>query len=300
MEASREVRNLRPHVKIVWGGYFPSIYPDAALNAKYVDYVVRGQGEDTLIELLDAVRGKRSFDSILGLSYKDSFGLHRNNPERPMKGPGSFPWSPFHRVPVQSYLRPSFFGKRTAVHHASVGCPFNCSFCGVHAAYGREEKMESPQRTVAILKHLVDEYGIDSVQFYDMNFFLGEDHARELCELLAPLQLRWWCEARVDIMSRYSDEKLIRLTFERPVAPNELAPFGAATMPDETHAVIRVPRDESARRAGEMLTRLPVADVTIDEVEADEVIRQMFAASAAQPPASKPSPPFRGEGPGEG
>jgi anaerobic magnesium-protoporphyrin IX monomethyl ester cyclase len=205
MEASREVRNLRPHVKIVWGGYFPSIYPDAALNAKYVDFVVRGQGEDTLIELLDAVRGKRSFDSILGLSYKDSFGLHRNNPERPMKGPGSFPWSPFHRVPVQSYLRPSFFGKRTAVHHASVGCPFNCSFCGVHAAYGREEKMESPQRTVAILKHLVDEYRIDSVQFYDMNFFLGEDHARELCELLAPLQLRWWCEARVDIMSRYSN-----------------------------------------------------------------------------------------------
>jgi len=137
MEASRALRNLRPHVKIVWGGYFPSIYPDATLNAKYVDYVVRGQGEDTLLELLDALRGKRSFDSILGLSYKDSFGFHRSNPERPMKGPDSFPWSPFRRVPVHSYLRPSFFGKRTAVHHASVGCPFNCNFCGVHAAYGR-------------------------------------------------------------------------------------------------------------------------------------------------------------------
>jgi anaerobic magnesium-protoporphyrin IX monomethyl ester cyclase len=202
---SREIRRLRPHVKIVWGGYFPSLYPDTTLNAKYVDFAVRGQGEDTLLELLDALRGKRSFDSILGLSYKDAFGLHHSNGERPMKGPDNFPWTPFHRVPVKDYLRPSFFGKRTAVHHASIGCPFNCSFCGVHAAYGRAEKMESPQRTVAILKHLASEYGADSVQFYDMNFFLGEDHTRELAELLVPLKMRWWCEGRVDIMGRYSD-----------------------------------------------------------------------------------------------
>lgn len=205
METSREIRRLRPHVRIVWGGYFPSIYPDAALNARYVDYVVRGQGEDTLLELIDAIRGKRSLDSIHGLSYKDAFGLHRSNPERAMKGPDQFPWSPFHKIAVEKYLRPSFFGRRTAVHHASIGCPFNCSFCGVHAAYGREERMESPERTVAILQHLISAYGADSVQFYDMNFFLREDHTRDLMDRLAPLKLRWWCEGRVDIMSRYSD-----------------------------------------------------------------------------------------------
>lgn len=208
METSREIRRLRPHVRIVWGGYFPSLYPDTALNAKYIDYVVRGQGEDTLLELIDALRGLRSLDSIRGLCYKDAFGLHRINPERPMRGPDNFPWSPFHRLPVEQYLRPSYFGKRTAVHHASIGCPFNCSFCGVHAAYGRTERMESPERTVAILTHLVDRYGADSVQFYDMNFFLKEDHACELAERLAPLKLRWWCEARVDVMARYSDATL--------------------------------------------------------------------------------------------
>lgn len=205
MEVCREVRRLRPGVPIVWGGYFASIYPDAALNARYVDFVVRGQGEDTLLELIESLRGLRELSTIRGLSYKDAFGLHRRNPERPMKGPDSFPWLPYQRIPVERYLRPSFFGKRTAVHHASVGCPFNCSFCGVHAAYGRDEKMESPERTYEILRHLVSRYGADSVQFYDMNFFLREDHARRLCDLIAPLGLRWWCEARVDIMSRYSD-----------------------------------------------------------------------------------------------
>ena len=187
METSREIRRLRPKVPIVWGGYFPSIYPDAALNARYVDFAVRGQGEDTLLELLEACRKTRGLEDMQGLSYKDAFGLHRHNPERPMKGPDAFPWSPFHRVPLEKYLRPSFFGKRTAVHHSSIGCPFRCSFCGVHAAYGTREKMETPARTAAILQHLATKYGADSVQFYDMNFFMREDHARELAECLTPL-----------------------------------------------------------------------------------------------------------------
>jgi radical SAM superfamily enzyme YgiQ (UPF0313 family) len=208
MESSREIRRLRPDIPIVWGGYFCSVYPDAALNAKYVDYIVRGQGEDTLLELIEARRGLRSLESIQGISYKDIFGLHRHNPERPMKGPDAFPWTPFHRVPVEKYLRPSFFGKRTAVHHASIGCPFHCSFCGVHAAYGNREKLESPARTAAILNHLVTRYGADSVQFYDMNFFMREDHARDLADRLTPLGLRWWCEARVDVMAKYSDATL--------------------------------------------------------------------------------------------
>lgn len=212
MEASREIRRLRPQVKIVWGGYFVSIYPDAALNAPYVDFAVRGQGEDTLLELLSALRNGGTLEDIQGLSYKDPvFGLHRHNPERLMKSPDDFPWSPFHRIPVQRYLRPSFFGKRTAVHQASIGCPFRCSFCGVHAAYGNREKMENPARTATILQHLVQNYGADSVQFYDMNFFLREDHARELTERIVPLGLRWWCEARVDTMSRYSDTTLAAL-----------------------------------------------------------------------------------------
>lgn len=204
----QEIRRQFPQVPIVWGGYFPSTYTDASLNARYVNYVVRGQGEDTLLELIDALRGKRPLEGILGLSYKDLFGLHRHNPERLMKGPDSFPWSPFHRVPVEKYLRPSFFGRRTAAHHASIGCPFRCSFCGVHAIYGNRELAESPARTEAILSHLKTQYGADSVQFYDMNFFLKESHARELADRMAPLGLRWWCEARIDTFNRYSDATL--------------------------------------------------------------------------------------------
>jgi radical SAM superfamily enzyme YgiQ (UPF0313 family) len=65
--------------------------------------------------------------------------------------------------------------------------------------------MEPAERTEGILRHLVATYGVDAVQFYDNNFFLREDHARDLAERIAPLKLKWWCEARADIMMRYSD-----------------------------------------------------------------------------------------------
>ena len=65
--------------------------------------------------------------------------------------------------------------------------------------------MESPARTESILRHLARNFGADSIQFYDNNFFLREDHARELMDRIAPLGLRWWCEARIDLMLRFSD-----------------------------------------------------------------------------------------------
>ncbi|MFB3920158.1 MAG: radical SAM protein [Terriglobia bacterium] len=204
----REIRARFPGVSIVWGGYFPSLYSDAALNAPYVDYAVRGQGEETFIELVEAMRGDRDTATIAGLSYKDRDGAHHHNPERPFKSPDDFPWLPYHRIPAEKYLARTFLGNRTAVHQASIGCPYACNFCGVISAYGSREKLESPARTEAILRHLASTYGADSVQFFDNNFFLREDHARELADRIESLRLRWWCEARIDILLRYSDATL--------------------------------------------------------------------------------------------
>ena len=206
----RALREKYPSIPIVWGGYFASLYSTAALHANYVDFVVKGQGEDALHELLGALRGERDRSSVRGIAYKDPFGLCVHTAERPLKGPDEFPWPPFHRLDPAKYIARTFLGSRTAVHQASIGCPFRCNFCGVVPVYDRE-KMESPARTSAILAHLQEQYGINAVQFYDNNFFLREDHARELAARIAPLGLRWWCEARVDIVLGYSDDTLRKL-----------------------------------------------------------------------------------------
>jgi radical SAM superfamily enzyme YgiQ (UPF0313 family) len=204
----RTFRERFPQVPIAWGGYFPSLYADAALNAPYVDFVVRGQGEDTFVEFLSALRRGGTLDAIRGLSYKDSSGRHVHNSDRDMRSPDDFPLLPYHRVDASRYVLPTYLGSRTAVHQASVGCPFSCNFCGVVPVARSREKMESPARTTAVLKRLKDCYGVNAVQFYDNNFFLREDHAREQAERLAPLQMRWWCEGRVDTVLGYSDDTL--------------------------------------------------------------------------------------------
>jgi radical SAM superfamily enzyme YgiQ (UPF0313 family) len=205
----REFRARHPRIPIVWGGYFPSLYTDASLNASYVDFVVRGQGEDTTAELIAALRGQRAKSSVRGLSYKDDFGMHVHNAERPLRSPNDFPRLPYHRLQsVEPYLLPTFLGRRTAVHQASIGCPFRCQFCGVVPIFDGKQKTETPERTADVLAGLKRDFGIDAVQFYDNNFFLNESHAREQARLLTPLRLRWWAEGRIDTFLRYSDTAL--------------------------------------------------------------------------------------------
>src|SRR5579884_4564525 len=110
---SKWFRAKYPKTPIVWGGYFPSLYPDAALNARYVDFVVRGQGEETFLELIEALRTTRRFAGVKGLSFKDDFGLHVHNAERPLRSPNDFPWLPYGRLPnAEKYIMPTFLGKR--------------------------------------------------------------------------------------------------------------------------------------------------------------------------------------------
>jgi len=155
----RQFRQSYPSVPIVWGGYFPSLYTDAALNARYVDFAIRGQGEETLLELLAALRRERKVATVRSLSYKDVFGLHVHNADRPLLSPNDFPLLPYHRLQdVGRYLLPTFLGTRTAVHHASIGCPFRCQFCGVVPIFDGRQETEAPERTASTLSYLKTTY----------------------------------------------------------------------------------------------------------------------------------------------
>ncbi len=145
---ARQIKEHYPEVLIVWGGYFPSLYPTPVLTTRYVDFIVSGQGERTFLELLDVIDGRREPASVPGLGWKKN-GEPVLNAERPWLGPDAFPAPPYDKIDVDSYLLPTFFGKRNGVYQASIGCPYSCNFCGVIAAFGSVEKFESPARTEA-------------------------------------------------------------------------------------------------------------------------------------------------------
>lgn len=205
VQLSKLLKSRFPNIPIAWGGYFPSLYPQPTLAASYIDWVVRGQGEQTFRDLLEVLDGKVSPRAVPGLCFRDD-GESWIGPERQWVGPDELPPPPYHKIDVDDYLPATLLGRRSAVYQASIGCPYSCSFCGVIGAYGSRQKVERPARTAAHLEYLVTNHGVDSLHFYDSNFFLREDHAQELCERMLPLGLSWWCEARVDAMLRFTDK----------------------------------------------------------------------------------------------
>ena len=154
---------------------------------------------------------KSAPETVAGLSFRRLDGSHHIGVERVWVGPAELPDPPYDRIDVADYLHPTFLGRRSGVYQASIGCPYACSFCGVISVYGRREKVQTADRVAAHLGQLVDRHGMDSVHFYDNNFFLNEDHARGLAAALTPLGISWWCEARVDALCRFSDDTWRRL-----------------------------------------------------------------------------------------
>jgi radical SAM superfamily enzyme YgiQ (UPF0313 family) len=216
IEVSSAIRQAFPSIPIVWGGYFPTIYPNAAINAPYVDYIVRGQGEQTLIELLerlpdagpptsrDSAHEPAAMDGVNGLTWKRD-GQPVHNPDRVPATPGSFPLLPYERIgDVRTYLRPSFMGARTAVYQGALGCRYKCEYCGVVSMWNGKTLLEPPERLLQSMTTLRDRWGADCIQFYDNNFFDQESTSIPLLEVLATLGMPYWCFARPDTMAKFS------------------------------------------------------------------------------------------------
>jgi len=237
LDLSDAVRAAHRDVPIVWGGYFPSLYPQAALTDSPANYLVRDQGEHALAELLDTLpsRDESALARIAGLSWRAADGIV-NNPPRRVTQPTYAGLLPYEKLgDPHNYLFSSFMGRRTAVHQAALGCRFRCTFCGVAAMFRGTTLLPADVRLDRDLTHLRDAFGADSLQFFDHNFFDREEDMAPLLEVLARLELPWWCYARADALVKLSAEswKLVRKSRLR------MAYIGAETPNDKLLRSIR-------------------------------------------------------------
>jgi radical SAM superfamily enzyme YgiQ (UPF0313 family) len=211
---SQAIRARCPAIPIVWGGYFPTLCPDVTLNADYVDYAIRGQGEVALRELLDGIFGSdaAALASIDGLTWR-RHGEVVHNRDRAFSTAPLAARLPYERLdePAQYFGR-TYLGRRTVGYQAALGCRFRCTFCGVAAMFGGKTALPPAALLEQDLVRFRDGYGMDSIQFYDHNFFDREVDTVPLLEVLARLQLPWWCFARSDALVSLSDAawKLVR------------------------------------------------------------------------------------------
>lgn len=201
----RALKDEFPNLTIVWGGYFPTQHGETCLKSPFVDFAVRGHGEVVFLNLLSALDSGTDYRGITGLSYRDETGRIVQNPLAPIPHPEQLPAFPYHRLDVPQYVRPTFLGSRTLPHHSSYGCPFFCNFCAVVNMVNGRWLPQSAARVAEVARQYVAQWGVNAIEFYDNNFFTHEARTAEFAERVQPLGLRWWGEARIDTLLKYSD-----------------------------------------------------------------------------------------------
>ncbi len=177
------VRSLRPEVKVVVGGYDPSLASETYLGNAHgvVDFIVRGEGELTFRELLRAIENGTPYDAIKGLSFRtgDTF-VH--NPDRPISSldDGSI------RLPDRSARVLSGYtmlGRQMDVIETSRGCTFDCSFCSIIEMRGRNINKFSFDRVLADIRDARD-HGARALFIVDDNLTLNVKRFAALCQAI--------------------------------------------------------------------------------------------------------------------
>jgi len=170
---SKAIREKMPAVPIIWGGAFPTVCPEATLNAPYVDYGVRGQGEDTFVELLNALATgqNEALGSISGLTWRHG-GQVVHNADRKFSTASLGRMLPYEKLEnPRQYFTSTYLGSRTAGYQAALGCRFRCTFCGVATMFRGKMALPTAARLEQDLRYLKDRLGMNAIQFYDHNFF---------------------------------------------------------------------------------------------------------------------------------
>src|SRR6202522_2548481 len=205
---SRAIREKAPEVPIIWGGAFPTVCPEAAVNVPYVDYAVRAQGEETLVELLDALAQGRhkAVSSTSGLTWRLGDQIVHNK-DRKFSTASLSRMLPYDKLEnPRQYLTKTYLGRRTIGYQAALGCRYRCTFCGVANMYRGKTALPTAARLEQDLVYMKDRFGVDAIQFYDHNFFDREVDMVPLLEVMAKFELSWWCFARSDALVNLSEK----------------------------------------------------------------------------------------------
>lgn len=187
-----------PLMVIVMGGPHPTLDPEGVISFPHVDYVIRGEGEYSFLELCQKVLNgdKRNLGKILGLSYKEN-GRVIHNPDQPrIENLDEIPFPARHLIPLMKYRNYGrvYNRKPVGVMITSRGCPLQCIFCA-HEIFGRKYRFMSAPRIVEEIKLLQENYGVREILFREDNFTAHRKRVFEFCDILIreKMDVTWMC-----------------------------------------------------------------------------------------------------------
>jgi anaerobic magnesium-protoporphyrin IX monomethyl ester cyclase len=207
VEVARAVKRWNASFPILLGGWHPSLLPDQTLEAGCVDIIVRGQGEDSTLEVADRLRAKAPLDDVAGIGFKRDGQLHLTR-ERALRPITEAPPKAYQLADFDAYER--VCGRRWAMYVSSLACPYNCSYCTNAGVYGRKWNALPVEQVVEETVDLTRRYRLELLWMADDNFLVDIERALQIAEALirAGAKFKWSVQATTNLTARLNVEEL--------------------------------------------------------------------------------------------
>jgi anaerobic magnesium-protoporphyrin IX monomethyl ester cyclase len=224
-ETCRALKAIDPGYRIMMTGTHPAALPERTLREEAIDFVCDGEGPETILSTVRALKAKvSSFSDIPSLWYRVSDIIMSNPPAVLMEDlDGQMPGVAWDLLPVEKYRAHNWHcfehiqDRQPYVSmHTSLGCPYKCSFCCINAPFGKPSyRMWSPDTVIKEIDILVNNYGVKNIKFVDEMFVLNRNHVIGICDRIIErgYDLNIWAYARVDTVKADFLDKLNRAGF---------------------------------------------------------------------------------------
>jgi len=212
-EVVTALKKKAPYIKAIIGGLHPSTLPEQTLREEEADFVCQGEGFYTILQLVEVLKLDKepSNYKIPGLWYTQN-GKVISNPPAPLVNPDELPLAAWDLLPMDKYRAHNWHcfehidqRQPYAIIYTSLGCPFNCSYCNIHALYNGKPgiRFRSPEKVAEEIDFLVRNYKIRNLKIIDELFALRQDQVTRICDLIIQggYDLNMWAYARVDTVN---------------------------------------------------------------------------------------------------
>jgi len=215
LDLAKRIKEIFPKAPIIVGGSHPSYRPDDFFEDSVIDTVVRGEGEETLLELISHYsQNLIPLTDITGVSFKQDNQIVHNPNRELIKNLDILPIPAIDLLPLEKYrVSPdNYLGGRVGLINTSRGCPFGCIFCACKNAFNRTYRARQLDKVFEEIKYYLDNYHISELFVMDDVFGLDKERALRFCQGMIDRgyhrKLSWWCQIRVDCVDKELLEKM--------------------------------------------------------------------------------------------
>ena len=202
-EVASTVKSIDKDITTVLSGLHPSVRPVDSLMQPNIDFVVIGEAEYTMLELVGVLeqRTTAGLKKVRGIGYIKNGETVITPPRPAIQDLDALPFPARHLLPMEEYFAAvkevpprGEIRKPWTMMITSRGCPHNCIFCSVHVVMGRKWRGRSPENVVDEIEQVVHTYHVKQIDFLDDNMTLNKKRLENICDLIVKrgLDIEWY------------------------------------------------------------------------------------------------------------